>query len=337
MRRVFHKRNNRFNLSSIGQLAASAPFAQDETKASHTRFSIVVTSYNQREFIASAVESALDQSLQAAEVIVVDDGSTDGSAELLKRYDKTARVVLRSANEGAIAARNHGAAMACGDYVIFLDGDDLLVPWTLQVYDRVITKLRPVMIVGRRQWFERDMPALDLPSEIEYVAYDAPLSKDRTAGLGASSLVIERRSFERVGMWTPGIFHLDLQDLYMKLGEAGTMVLITEPRTAGYRIHAGNSIHSVSPFVRSLLNLLHKERTGQYRGGTGYRLATRRRAWLGGLSACWIRRALAAGLFGQAVELGTRSVSFITAALICRAAAVLRGRQPIQKLPLHDH
>lgn len=297
----------------------------------------MVTSYNQRQFIAAAVESALDQSLHPAEVIVVDDGSNDGSAELLKRYDKTALVVLRSANEGAIAARNHGATMARGDYVIFLDGDDVLLPWTLEVYDRVITRLRPVMIVGRRKWFRDDVPVLDVPSEIEYVAYDAPLSKDRTAGLGASSLVIERRSFERAGRWTPGIFHLDLQDLYMKLGEAGTMVLITAPQTAGYRIHAGNSIHSVSPFLSSLHKLLDKERTGQYPGGTRYRLVTRRRAWLGGLSACWIRRAFAAGLFWPAVKLGTRSVPFITAALICRTAARLRGRQPIQKLSLHDN
>jgi len=324
-------------LSSSAHIVASASFSLNETKANHTRFSIVVTSYNQQEFIAAAVESALNQSLHPAEVIVVDDGSTDGSAELLKRYEKTARVVLRPTNEGAIAARNYGAAIAHGDYVIFLDGDDVFLPWTLQVYDRVITNLRPVMIVGRRKWFRDDVPVLDAPGEIEYFAYDAPLSKDRTAGLGASSLVLERRSFERVGRWTPGIFHLDLQDLYMKLGEAGTMVLITAPQTAGYRIHAGNSIHSVSPFLGSLFKLLDKEKTGQYPGGTAYRLVTRRRAWLGGLSVCWVGRALKAGLVWPAVKLGARSVPFITAALICRAAARLRGRQPLQKLPLHDH
>ena len=322
-------------MSSVGHVSASASFAPDATKANHTRFSIVVTSYNQREFIASAVESALDQTPHPAEVIVIDDGSTDGSAELLKRYDKAARIVLRDANEGAIAARNHGAAMALGDYVIFLDGDDVLLPWALQVYDRLITKLRLVMIVGQRKWFRDDVPALDTPGEIEYVAYDTPLAKDRSAGLGASSLVVERRIFEQVGMWTPGIFHLDLQDLYMKLGEAGTMALITTPATAGYRIHANNSIHSVSPFLRSLFKLLNKERTGQYGAATEYRMA--RRAWLGGLSAFWIRRALAAGLVWQAVKLGTRSVSFIGAALICRTAALVRGRQPLQKLPLHDH
>jgi glycosyltransferase involved in cell wall biosynthesis len=322
-------------LIADGQLRASASFASNGTKANHARFSIVVTSYNQLTFIATAVESALNQSFRPAEVIIVDDGSNDGSAELLKRYDKTARVVLSSTNEGAIAARNHGAAMARGDYVVFLDGDDVLLPWALQVYDRLITKLHPVMIVGQRKWFQDDVPVLDLPREVEYVEYDAPLSKDRSVGLGASSLVVQRRAFEHVGMWTPGIFHLDLQDLYMKLGEAGTMALITTPATAGYRIHASNTIHSVPPFLRSLFKLLDKERTEQYGSGTEYRMA--RRAWLGGLSAFWIRRAFAAGLFWQAVKLGTRSIPLMTAALICRTAARLRGRQPIQKLALHDN
>jgi len=199
----------------------------------------------------------------------------------------------------------------------------------------LIARCHPVLIVGRRQWFQGTPPAIEAPTDIEFFQYDAPLSKDRSADLGASTFVVERRNFEDVGRWTPGIFHLDLQDLYMKLGYAGRMVLIVEPSTAYYRIHSGNSIHTVPPFLESLHLLMRKERSGQYAGGSRHRLA--RRAWLGGLAFYWIKRAVAAGLYGQAVKLAVFSSPFITAAILRRSAAWIRGRQPVQTLAFDGH
>lgn len=95
-----------------------------------TTFSVIVTCYNYKAFVEEAVESALAQSRAAAQVIVVDDGSTDGSTELLQaRYGQDARVTLVCGrNGGQLAAFQRGAAVASGDVLCFLDADDRWTP-----------------------------------------------------------------------------------------------------------------------------------------------------------------------------------------------------------------
>src|ERR1019366_8504283 len=102
------------------------------------RFSIIITSYNQPEFIKDAVDSALSQRPGAAEIIVVDDASTDGTQEVLRQYGDAIRLVCRETNGKCSVARNCGAALARGEYMVFLDGDDAFLPWALDVYERII-------------------------------------------------------------------------------------------------------------------------------------------------------------------------------------------------------
>lgn len=89
------------------------------------RITIVIPAFNVGEFIADAVKSALSQTVQDVEVIVVDDGSTDATASILADIDDDRLLVIRKDNSGLAAARNTGLRAATAAYVGFLDGDDL--------------------------------------------------------------------------------------------------------------------------------------------------------------------------------------------------------------------
>lgn len=302
------------------------------------RFSIVVTCYNQSEFIGAALDSALAQSKSTKnEVIVVDDGSRDGSPAVLESYAESIRLVTFPENQGAIAARNHGAGLATGEYLVFLDGDDALMPWALDVYERIVVSRHPKVILGQALWFEGPIPQLkadDGPQNVQFVEYEAFLRKDRPAGLSASTYVVDRQAFWNVGGWSPGIFHLDLQDLSTKLAYSGHMILICAPSTALYRIHSANSIHSVAPFLRMVHFLLGKEKAGLYPGGREHLFE--RYAWFGGLAVFWIKRAARAGLYTDALYLGASGWLMILAAICRRSMSWLRGRRPVESLSLQN-
>ncbi len=89
--------------------------------------SIVIPCYNGERTLAQAIESALGQTYPEVEVIVVDDGSTDGSAEVARRYPQRVRLIQQT-NHGLSASRNAAITAANGEYVVLLDADDVLLP-----------------------------------------------------------------------------------------------------------------------------------------------------------------------------------------------------------------
>jgi glycosyltransferase involved in cell wall biosynthesis len=93
--------------------------------------SIIIPVYNRQELIKSAIESALAQTYSDVEVIVVDDGSTDGTPYVLERYANAIKVITQP-NCGQSAARNTGLVRCSGEYVLFLDSDDCLEPFAVK-------------------------------------------------------------------------------------------------------------------------------------------------------------------------------------------------------------
>jgi glycosyltransferase involved in cell wall biosynthesis len=90
-------------------------------------FSIIVTNYNHAPFLSAAIDSSLEQTWPEIEVIVVDDGSTDGSLAIAEAYGDRVRLIAKP-NGGHPSAMNHGFTASRGDVVLFLDSDDTLAP-----------------------------------------------------------------------------------------------------------------------------------------------------------------------------------------------------------------
>lgn len=90
--------------------------------------SILIPAYNAECWIASAIRSAIAQTWPRKEIIVVDDGSRDGTAEVARRFASEGVAIVSTENQGAAAARNHALRLCRGDYIQWLDADDLLAP-----------------------------------------------------------------------------------------------------------------------------------------------------------------------------------------------------------------
>ena len=299
------------------------------------QFSIIITCHNQAQFIDDAVLSALCQPQSYREVIVVDDASTDDSARMLRKYGDAIQLVKLESNVGANRARNFGAALAKGDYFVFLDGDDLLLPWALDMYRQVLSKKPAAALVSTLRWFEGAPPKPkenEYPKEIRFVSYDSLVKKDRSNRPSASAMVIERESFHQIRGWTEDMFPMDDFDILIKLGGCGTAIQVLSPPATAYRVHASNSIHDVTPFIRELHRVIKKVKAGEYPCSRSHWLASY--AFMGGPVLFWTKRAYRNKMYLDGLRLLASGWTLSLAAALCRLSRLLGGRRPVETVAL---
>ncbi|HTS16344.1 MAG TPA: glycosyltransferase family A protein [Verrucomicrobiae bacterium] len=258
------------------------------------RFSVVVPTFNREKLVGSTIDSVLAQTLTDYELIVVDDGSTDATPEVLRSYGTRIKTV-RQANQGPEVARDRGIALAAGEYVALLDSDDLLWPRALETYERIIQACgSPALILGATIHFQEHpvIPNDDGTSAIEVFLYRDYLAKDVEVGLNGSNMVMKKSVVERAGglrQSTPTTFHMDLLDTILRLGVYGPCVVVRQPTTVSYRVHQTNSVRDVERMTDGIYPIVRAEWRGQYPGGTSRRFA--RFACIGGIAWYWLKRA----------------------------------------------
>jgi glycosyltransferase involved in cell wall biosynthesis len=190
------------------------------------RISVIIPVYNGERFLAEAIRSVLDQTLPPDEVIVVDDGSTDGSAALASQYAGV--LVLQQPNRGIGAALNLGISHACGDLFAFLDADDRWLPDKLDKQVSALT-VDPAldMVFGHVRQFHQGATA---EGEIGAIQ----------PGLSRCSLLIRRSSFEKAGAFSEDANLHVFVDWYARAQEAGLRVQMLSDLLFERRIHDAN-------------------------------------------------------------------------------------------------
>ena len=197
------------------------------------RISVIIPLYNGERYIAQALDSVLGQSLMPFEIIVVDDGSTDGSCEILDTYgDRIVRVFQE--NSGTAAARNAGVKTSSGDMLAFLDQDDCWTEDKLKKQVSVLSNDPNAQIAwGLVQQFIS--PELSEKFRRRYRCQENPVS-----GYLPSALLIRRKAFEQVGpfhtRWKIG----EWADWYARYTQSGILSKNVSVIVTYRRIHQGN-------------------------------------------------------------------------------------------------
>lgn len=213
--------------------------------------SVLIPCFNAEKYVGEAVESALTQTHANVEVVVVDDGSEDGSRRVLREFGNRVRVEAAS-RQGACAARNRALSLSRGEFVQFLDADDVLdrakierqLPYLLDA--RADLVLCHVGLFGdrepRREKKPHPRPAGD------------PFAYFFAYPIGTAAPLHRRASLEAVGGFRPGLPRMQDADLHLRLAAAGARLSMVEEVLIWVRMHAGARITNNRPEPRFFLD-----------------------------------------------------------------------------------
>ena len=193
----------------------------------------VIPVYNGEKYLSEAVESVLSQTYESVEIVVVDDGSTDATPSILA--DLADRITsLRQENAGPAAARNRGIAAARGEYVAFLDADDL---WVAEKTARQVQHLEANKDCGASISLMQNFWVEELAEEAERMegsSLAAPQPGPST------TLMVRRAVFDRVGLVNPEILHRDTMDWIVRARAAGVRFAELDEVLVRRRLHENN-------------------------------------------------------------------------------------------------
>ena len=212
--------------------------------------SVIMAAYNAEEFIREALESLFAQDWDPFEIMVVDDGSSDATAEIAESLGRVH--CIRQENAGASAARNAGAAAANGEFVANFDSDDLLPPTRLTAQvSYLIAHPEVGCVFGRQEW-------LNAPP---WLARDSVYGD--LDGIPLSSAMFRRKVLLELGGYDTDFVHGEDMDLLVRMRAAGIGYHVLPDIVLYRRFHessltGGRTTHE--PLLRSLRAKLERER-----------------------------------------------------------------------------
>lgn len=231
------------------------------------RISVFIPSYNQRDYLVEAVESVLAQTLPPAQVIIVDDGSTDGSQDVIAgyaaRYPELITAIYHRENLGVARVRRHALEAVTGEYVTYVDGDDWFLPEKLEKEAQALLENPWARIAfsnnvyiseddpGERRWIDDEMPPQG-DIFLRTFARDFP-----KRSLFRMELV-EYQSWRDVGFHDPRLVLYEDFDMRIRLTKQCRAVYVDEVLSA-IRVHrTGLSSRPASDHLAALKYIYYK-------------------------------------------------------------------------------
>jgi len=222
------------------------------------RVSVVIPTYNHETYIAEAVESVLAQTYQDFELIVIDDGSTDNTRQVLEPYlDRI--TYLYQENQGRSLARNRGIQVAQGEYIAFLDADDWFLPRKLELQTHFLDEHSEVGMVTSG-WIETDEQGKTL-RRVEPWHWKPHLGLAEcvmSIPVIPSSLQVRRCWLDAVGLFDESLDWNEDQDLYLRLVTDGCRLVWLPEIVSCYRLRGNHMSQYMSHMREDALTVLDK-------------------------------------------------------------------------------
>lgn len=202
------------------------------------KVSVIIPTYNRKDYVTEAIDSVLNQTYKDFEIIVVDDGSTDDTGELLKeRYGDRIRYFYKE-NGGCASARNYGIKVSRGEYIAFLDSDDKYLPEKLEDQVEILEKNEQIGFVysdsysfdGNKQKLSESVRP-DKDNRVDYALF-------MVTNMANGSFVVRRDCLDISGYYNELMRYNEDTDLLLRLS-VNCKVYFSDKPTFAYRVHTG--------------------------------------------------------------------------------------------------
>jgi glycosyltransferase involved in cell wall biosynthesis len=266
--------------------------------------SVIIPCYNQAYFLREAIESVLQQTYPHFEIVVVDDGSTDGTSEVASSFPGVR--TIHQENRGSSAARNVGLSMSTGYYVVFLDADDRLLPIALETnVDCLGSHPDCALAAGQYRTIAADGTVLERPQQ-RYPQHDHYLELLRRCHIAVPAPVMHRRDvLDSVGGFDASFQRCMDYDLYLRIAREFWIVL-HDTVVAEYRQHPTSATRKSALMLASNQAVLRAQLPyikGNKRYEEAYKIGMKagREYWGRALSKD-VRACIESGAWNQALE-----------------------------------
>jgi glycosyltransferase involved in cell wall biosynthesis len=193
------------------------------------RVSVIIPTYNRAALVAEAVASVLAQTCQDFELLVVDDGSTDGTAQTLTAFGDQVTLLRQPSRRGVAAARNRGIAAARGEWLAFLDSDDLWLPEKLARQLALLAAHPELRLCQTEEIWVRRGVRVNKPLTHRMAGGDLFLPSLRRCLVSPSAAILHRRLVEEHGGFDEDLPAAEDYDLWLRLTWRYPVGLLPEP------------------------------------------------------------------------------------------------------------
>ena len=202
------------------------------------KISVIIPTFNRKKILGRAIQSVINQSLQPFEVIIIDDGSNDGTKDWVKESFQDIRYIYQK-NQGVSSARNKGIKYACGDWVAFLDSDDEWLPNKLYEQVKAIGSNPEIKFFHTNEiWIRNGVRVNQMRKHKKYGGYIFEKCLD-ICKVSPSSVLIKKEIFDDVGAFDNSLRVCEDYDLWLRITSKYPVVFLDIPLIYKYGGHAG--------------------------------------------------------------------------------------------------